>query len=833
MTPPQPKYKCTTPLLPRGHWLGRSEALFLRYAKMITHEDDVDVLLKARAEIDEQLRKHKNTLTVLFTDIVGSTSYFERNGDTAGLAMIHRHDELATTVVKQFAGRVIKTIGDSAMAEFSDPISAVRAGVEIERQFLKLNSTLPQRQRVEVRIGIHSGVGFRKGNDLFGDVVNVAARIVKRTAPAQILISRSVYEAVSKEPDLHCQWLSKYTIDGRTEKEDIFEVAWTDAEAYREVRERLAGPSSIPSRYEVLSQVGTGGMGVVYKVRDLETDEIVALKILKPEIATDPAVEDNFKRELCLARKITHKNVCRIHDFSRANGTAYASMEFVEGESLLSLLNRVGILPVDQAFEIARQICAGLREAHAQGIVHRDLKPANIMLDRRGTVKIMDFGVARLIQNNGPMTGTIVGTPAYMAPEQAELKPIGPCTDIYALGLVLYEMITGVQAFQGDTPVAIALKQIREHPKRPREIVPNLSHPIEAAILKCLQKDPAKRFQSASELESALQMAARAKAVPAWRVSVDRELRKAEMTIRWGLSHCVESASAYWKRQDWRVLARIRTEPATAFVVSVLLGGAISVALYGSGKTNANNTPFGYVSGASHPTLSSKAPDQAPVSEYSRSEIPNPIGIITSHDVDLRQDSRVDSGNTQTTAARSLRDDLVSVADTVAVPSSQVPQPVKRKQQPTRAAERKSKSNAQTATQPQALASSAQPQTLLSEDTAQRKTPEAATNPPQPNVAPPDPAHEPATPASVQKAAESGTKPTTLFIEVGSFKDETWANNAVEKLTELGFHAVVIHKTLLWAQSYHVEVGPYTNPQDIEAARKNLSSNGYKSHVVN
>src|ERR1700730_13228314 len=367
---------------------------------MITHEEDIDFLLKARAEIDDQLRKHKNAVTVLFTDVAGSTSFFERNGDTAGLAMIQRHDELASGVVLAHGGKVIKTIGDSAMAEFPDGAAAVRAGVEIERQFVKLNSTLPQRQRAEVRIGIHSGVGFRRGNDLFGDVVNVAARIVKRTAPAQILISRAVYEAISKETDLQCRWINKYTIDGRTEKEDIYEVASTDAEAYREVRERLAGPSSIPSRYEVLSQVGNGGMGVVYKVRDLETDEIVALKILKPEIARDPAVQENFKRELCLARKITHKNVCRIHDFSRSNGTAYASMELIEGESLLSRLNRVGALPVSEAFEIARQICAGLQEAHAQGIVHRDLKPANIMLDRSGTVKIMDFGVARLIQNN-------------------------------------------------------------------------------------------------------------------------------------------------------------------------------------------------------------------------------------------------------------------------------------------------------------------------------------------------------------------------------------------------------------------------------------------------
>jgi serine/threonine protein kinase/class 3 adenylate cyclase len=801
---------------------------------MITHKkDDVDVLLNARAEIDEQLRKHKNTLTVLFTDVAGSTSFFDRHGDTAGLAMIHRHDELARNAVQQHAGKVIKTIGDSAMAEFPDPSGAVRAAVEIERQFFKLNSTLPQRERVEVRIGIHSGVGFRKGNDLFGDVVNVAARIVKRTAPAQILISRPVYEAASKESDLHCQWLSKFTIDGRVEKEDIFEVAWTDAEAYREVRERLAGPSSIPSRYEVLSQLGTGGMGVVYKARDLETDEIVALKILKPEIATDPAVQDNFKRELCLARKITHKNVCRIHDFSRSNGTAYASMEFVEGESLLSRLNRVGALPVDQAFEIARQICAGLHEAHAQGIVHRDLKPANIMLDRRGTVKIMDFGVARLIQSNGPMTGTIVGTPAYMAPEQAELKPVGPCTDIYALGLVLYEMITGSPAFQGDTPVAVALKQIREYPKRPREIVPNLSHPIEAAILKCLQKDPAKRFQSVNELEMALERAAKARAIPAWQVSLDRELRRADLNARRVLRQCVEGASAFMKRQDWRVLTRIRTEPATALVVSVLLGGVIVVAVYGRGKSIAGSPQSASVSDTSQSSSRPNTMAQDSVSELRQSQSMITSGAITSQDVDLRRDSRVDLGNKPSLTPISLNESFGSAPAAPSMLASQLARAAKGKPTPVRRLERKTQSNAQAPAPSLALTSSVQPLSLLSADTSEVPTPETAATLPQPAIAPPDPAIDRANPASAQKAADSGPKSPTLFIEVGSFKDESWANSAVEKLTQLGFHAVLIHKTLLWAQSFHVQVGPYTDAKDIAAARQSLASHGFKSHPVN
>lgn len=197
--------------------------------------DQVDALLKARAEIDAKLREHKDALTVLFTDVVGSTSFFERNGDTAGLVMIHRHDETAKRAIAQHGGKVLKMIGDSAMAEFSEPAAAVRAAVEIERQFAQLNASLPEEQRVQVRIGIHTGIGFHKANDVFGDVVNVASRIVRRTAPAQILISRSMYEAVSTEQDLPCRWLNRLTMDGRSEKEDLYEVIWTDAETYRQM----------------------------------------------------------------------------------------------------------------------------------------------------------------------------------------------------------------------------------------------------------------------------------------------------------------------------------------------------------------------------------------------------------------------------------------------------------------------------------------------------------------------------------------------------------------------------------------------------------------------
>ncbi|HSZ20671.1 MAG TPA: protein kinase [Candidatus Acidoferrum sp.] len=792
--------------------------------------DDVDALLKARAEIDEQLRRHKNALTVLFTDVVGSTSFFERNGDTAGLVMIHRHDEVAARAIQRYKGKVVKTIGDSAMAEFPNPASAVRAAVEIERQFLKLNMTLPEDQRVQVRIGVHTGVGFRKGKDLFGDVVNVTSRIVKRTAPAQILISRAMHEAVSHESDLQCRWLSTLTIDGRTEKEDIYEVVWTDAETYRGVQDRLAAASHIPPRYQVLSQIGSGGTGILYKVRDLETGEIVALKVLKPEIASDPDVQENFKRELCLARKITHKNVCRIHEFSRSNGTTYTSMEYVEGESLASRLNRVGSLPLQEALEIGRQICAGLREAHLQGIVHRDLKPANIMLDRNGCVKIMDFGIARSVERDGPLTATIVGTAAYMAPEQAELKPVSAGTDIYALGLLLYEMITGVAAFHGDTPVVVALKQIREYPKRPREIVLQLSGAVESVIMKCLQKDPARRFRSTDELEIALVKAGKARPLSPWEAAINRRLAHAEHEIRNRLRQGVESAKAFLKRQDWQRLLRSQEEHKVILGAAGLVGVlAVSLLLWGWKQRKSVAHPV-QVAGQNSP--SAAAAGNGSNSEFTSLPAQNFMQPIASHDVDLYENAKLDAGK-----APSVDPSLTNLDLSIDPPNprSVSPKParlVKPVKSPLAQGQQKPHAGAQTATLLPASATPSQPETLTSAGAR-----DATMQPPEIDFSLADNLSEPVVEQSTatSQSKDGGEESTApgFYLEVGIFKDETWANNAVDKLTELGFHAVLIHKNLLWAQSYHVEVGPYTNQKDIVDARQSLASQGFKAHSVN
>ncbi len=260
----------------------------------------------------------------------------------------------------------------------------------------------------------------------------------------------------------------------------------------------------VAARYEVLSTVGQGGMGIVYRVRDRETDEVLALKVLKPEIARDQRMMERFKNELRLAHRITHKNVCRIYDFTPTTASPYITMEFVDGESLRQMLNRCGSLSVPQTVHVMQQVCAGLREAHAQGIVHRDLKPENLMLNSSGAVKIMDFGVARSIEGGSTLTAALVGTPGYMSPEQALGLKVDCRADIYALGLILYEMLTGVTAFSATTPVALAMKQIHDTPVHPRVLEPTLPATLEKTILRCLEKSPAKRFQSVGELERSL-----------------------------------------------------------------------------------------------------------------------------------------------------------------------------------------------------------------------------------------------------------------------------------------------------------------------------------------
>src|SRR6202050_406168 len=285
--------------------------------------------------------------------------------------------------------------------------------------------------------------------------------------------------------------------------------------SFKPIRSRTA-EASIPllqtgevlgGRYEILQMLGEGGMGAVYKARDRELDRFVALKLIRGELAANPAIVARFKQELLLSHQVTHKNVIRIYDLGDSDGVKFISMEFVEGRDLRALILERKKFPPEEAVEIILQVCRALEAAHSVGVIHRDLKPQNVMRDKTGRILVMDFGMARTLEGDGmTQTGALVGTMEYMSPEQALAKSLDQRSDIFALGLIFYELLTGNMPFKAESALASLIKRTQERVAPVSDFDHAIPQALSNIVSKCLERDPNMRYQTTSQILADLEV---------------------------------------------------------------------------------------------------------------------------------------------------------------------------------------------------------------------------------------------------------------------------------------------------------------------------------------
>ncbi len=349
---------------------------------------------------------------------------------------------------------------------------------------------------------------------LAGQALKHCIRLVEEAAPGRLLVSPAAHRLLTESLALApaAFGVAEGQRSGRRFHQ-LLGVDATDPDAtlalpQRPVPARPRQPLPQPGavlgdRYEILARLGAGAMGEVYRARDRKLDDIVALKMLSPELAADEADIERMKSEIRLARRITHPNVLRTHDWVEIDGRPFISMEYVRGISLHQLLKRSGRLNLAAGLRVCRQVLQGLEAAHAAGILHRDIKPANIILDQRGNARLMDFGIARqLSRDDQALTrpGTLVGTANYMAPEVILGEPADERSDIYAVGVMMNEIFTGELPLKGDTSVQVCMAHVQSEPTPPSAIWPDIPPDLEAIILNCLAKDPANRYTDVSAL---------------------------------------------------------------------------------------------------------------------------------------------------------------------------------------------------------------------------------------------------------------------------------------------------------------------------------------------
>ena len=444
------------------------------------------------------------TVTFLFTDIAGSTRLLHALGDEYAAVLADQRAILRAAFAR-WRGTEIDTQGDSFFVVFSRAVDAISAAVEAQRAMAA--HPWPQSAVVRVRMGLHTGEPKLGPTGYVGMDIHRAARICSAGHGGQVLLSQTTRDLV--ESDLPAgaslRDLGEYRLKDLQRSEHLFQLDVADLLSDFPPLQSLNAQSNvemigetIQGRYRVESEIGRGGMGTVYRVHDILLDRDVAVKVLSAS-----AVESRARllREARATAKLNHPNIVSVYDAGESAGLLYIVMELAPGHSLHAHHPEA----LEEIIAIARQICAALDHAHAQGIVHRDLKPENVLLTNEGTAKLMDFGLARTLgAAHITQEGAIIGTVFYLAPEQAQGREVDGRSDLYSLGVMLYEFATGQLPFVGDDPIAIISQHLNSPVVPPSTIRSEISPSFEAIIVKLLAKDPNDRFGSAREVDEAL-----------------------------------------------------------------------------------------------------------------------------------------------------------------------------------------------------------------------------------------------------------------------------------------------------------------------------------------
>lgn len=468
--------------------------------------------------------------TVMVTDLRGIPAALEPDGAIGLLEDLVRMQE---TEIRRQDGSVASLSGNQVLSVFDGDravVHAVRAARAIGENLAATSNDLTIAVGIATGEFLYGGIRTPNGgaNALSGETPRLAMLFAWEAPPGSMFLSQQSAQqaggellATAAQAEVSIRWLpapvtvAHVPLVGVTT--DMIRAV-TQAGA-AEATMRLEGDSAAPlsrreleagstfaSRYRVEGVLGRGGMGVVYKATDLQLDEVVAIKTL-PQRAVSSSPEDveRFKREIRVARKITHRNVLRTFDYGEADGWYFISMEYVRGYTLADMLEHPDRMTMRSALGVMRQISRGLEAAHEQGVIHRDIKPQNVLIDHKGEVKLMDFGIARM-QEAEAMTqqGIIVGTPHYMSPEQAQGKTLDARSDVYSMGVMMYEMASGKRPFDSSSLTAVLTAHVTQDPVPPIRLRPEIGPALNAVVMKCLEKNPASRFKDAGALLEAL-----------------------------------------------------------------------------------------------------------------------------------------------------------------------------------------------------------------------------------------------------------------------------------------------------------------------------------------